>query len=51
MGRLDALKGVDLLIEAFSRLIKRGIDASYRSLAADRPTNLGAYWVESRSYA
>ncbi len=27
VGRLDALKGVDLLIEAFSCLIKRGIDA------------------------
>ncbi len=27
VGRLDALKGVDLLIDAFSCLIKRGVDA------------------------
>lgn len=27
VGRLDALKGVDLLVEAFSCLIKRGVDA------------------------
>lgn len=27
VGRLDALKGVDLLIEAFNCLIKRGVDA------------------------
>ncbi len=27
VGRLDALKGVDLLVEAFNCLIKRGVDA------------------------